>query len=421
MPFSPGLFVFTKNERVEAERRTTALKAFEAAGGCTLVSLEHDGTPMLMQKAVDLVAVAAEVGVKLVVKPYMCKGELIRALKAYDPTIPESDWDSPEPFWQEKAADEAEVVHYLRQKKREERNCPMAFAKLLKHMELPTPAGRFLLGEIFVSVPKNKDALYVWRWTGKWEQFPSSVQQAYLADRCKELVQQLLGPGIHPQAEMLSMFNAAVHHAVTTSLFRPSFVNAMDNNHDLILFDCNRSLHRNTKQLVAPRPEYMQSLSTGYVFPDAAIQALRDRLLAADIDIKAVFNRLRDRERAILIDWQVLPADLTASLDGIASIIQGVADVHALYEPNWLLTIHVLKFVASLFFSRGNEENAFPMGGGNNGKSWLMFVIEQLLGQYACSVQAGLYGKPVPSCAGTNTDWLALVGRKAILIEVTWI
>ena len=405
--------VYTKNERVEAERRDKALAAFKAAGGCTLVSLEHDGTPMLMHGNINLAAEAAKVGVKLVVKPYRAKLDLLEALKNYDPSIQAADWDIAEEDWEEHQVVESEVLHFLRQKKKEDRHCPMAFAKLLKYMELPTPAGEFRIGEIFVSVPKNKDALYVWRWTGKWEQFPSSVQASYLADRCRELVGRLLGPGNHPQLEMLSMFNTAVQHAVTTSLFRPAFVNLLNTNMDLIMFDCNRSLHRNTKELLPPRPEAMQSLSTGYPFPEEQIAELKVRLSEAGLDLHTVFTRLKNRETQILIEWEVLPADLVEQLQGIYKCIQAVADIHELYEPNWLLTIHVLKFMASLLFSRGNEENAFPMGGGNNGKSFLMFVLEMLLGQYSCGVQAGLYGKPVPSCAGTNSDWLALVGRKA--------
>jgi hypothetical protein len=73
--------VFTKNEIFEARNREKALAAFDSAGGSSLVSLEHDGTPRLMSLPVDLVAIAAAAGVSVVVKPYRNKDELIQSLK----------------------------------------------------------------------------------------------------------------------------------------------------------------------------------------------------------------------------------------------------------------------------------------------------------------------------------------------------
>jgi hypothetical protein len=77
--------------------------------------------------------------------------------------------------------------------------------------------------------------------------------------------------------------------------------------------------------------------------------------------------------------------------------------------------LHVLKFLTSIFFSRKNEEHGFPLGGGNNGKSWLLFLMERVLGEYATGIQAGVLSNPVPSPRAPNPDWLDLMGRKVFL------
>lgn len=119
--------------------------------------------------------------------------------------------------------------------------------------------------------------------------------------------------------------------------------------------------------------------------------------------------------REAFADWENYGSTIIDKLKAVAKLVPALYDFNELYSPNWALTLHVLKFVSSLFFSRQNEENAFPLGEGMNGKSWLLFVIDKLLGQYACGIQAGVYGNPVPSCRTPNPDWLALMGRKAFL------
>ena len=407
---------FSMNERVEATRREAALAAFKRAG-CILVSLEHDGTPVLVKRNQNLVQLAAAVGVKVVVKPYRSKAAILDALKQYDPALADA-WDQIDPAIKAKEEISQEVTSYLLQKKKEDRNCPMAFSALLRFLELPTAAGVFPLCDIFVSVPKNKDALYVWRWTWKWQQFPSAVQSGYLTDQCKEQVKLLLGPGIHAQNENIGMFHAAVKHAVDTFMFNPGFTNSLNTDHNLILFECGRALRCDTKELVPTLPCHMMSLSTKYKYPSEAIDELKKRLNAAGLNLREIFNCIRDLERSDP-NWEEYSPTIVGQLTEVSKIIVALHDIHDLYEPAWALTMHVMKFIATLFFSRKNEENGFPLGEGSNGKSWLMFVIDTLLGEYSCSVQAGVYGKPVPSCASTNTDWLALVGRKALTSKVT--
>ena len=131
-----------------------------------------------------------------------------------------------------------------------------------------------------------------------------------------------------------------------------------------------------------------------------------------------MLQEIKKREKDLGDDFENYPPELVTKLEGIGKVLTLVADINLLYkEPlgSWALTMHVLKFVASLFFSRGNEEHGFPLGGGENGKSFLLYVIDRLLGGYACGVQAGMYSQPVPSSRTPNPDWLALMGKKAFL------
>ena len=404
---------FLKNEVFEANKRDAASAAFDAAGGSVLVSIEHDGTPRMMTADVDLVKIAADVGVELVIKPYRNKEQILEALKLYDPSIPAAFWDEVEVHWEEKAMVHTKVMSYLMQPKKDDRQCPLVFAEALKFLVLPTKMGPLPVSELFASVPQNKSSLYLWRWTWKWMQSPAAVHQGYLVDQCKALVQELMGPGNHVQLEMKSMFECAVSHLIKTTLYQPTLVNEFDSNHDLILFNCGRALHRDTKELRPTGPSDRMTLSTGYPFPDAAIADLREKLVAANLDLGAIFKSLHVREE--LASWEQFPADTIAKLEQVCKILVGVGDVHELYAPSWPLTLHVMKFIASLFFSRGNEENGFPLGEGMNGKSWLMFMLDKLLGEYACCVQAGLYSQPVPSTRTPSPDWLSLMGKKAFL------
>ena len=239
--------VFTKNEAFEAERRDRASKAFELAGNSQLVSIEHDGTPRLVTGDVDLVAVAASVGVPLVVKPYRTKDELIAVLKTMDTSIPPELWDVQDGRWQERQAAKDECMSYLTQEKKEDRTCTLAFSRALQFMQLQTFDGQRNIDEIFVAVPANKASLYLWKWEVKWTQSPVTVHEAFLVDRCRELVQEWFGPGNHPQLEMKGMFDGAVHHLLKTQLYRPIFLNSLDSRPDLILFDCGRCLQRDSK------------------------------------------------------------------------------------------------------------------------------------------------------------------------------
>ena len=201
----------------------------------------------------DLVKVAADVGVTLSVKKYRTAQELLEVFKkasGLDPAL----WDEIEPQWQDDLRRDSEFQElkskcaaYLMEKKREDRNCPLLFAKALPYVKVSTVVGDLPISQVFVSVPKNKDALYVWRFTQKWEQFPSAVQQGYLTDRCQDLVQIILGPGLHQQLEMHGMFGTAVNHMIRTSLYAPSFINSLDSNHSLVLFEDGMALHRDTK------------------------------------------------------------------------------------------------------------------------------------------------------------------------------
>ena len=151
--------------------------------------------------------------------------------------------------WEEKAAARAVVLHYLLQKKKEDRQCPLVLADALRFLELHTKLGKKLISTIFVSVPQNKTSLYLWRWTWKWIQSPAAVHSGFLVDCCKDMVQDFMGPGIHQQTEMKSMFEAAIGQLIRTSLYDDQFINHLDANHDLILFECGRALHRETKDL----------------------------------------------------------------------------------------------------------------------------------------------------------------------------
>ena len=160
-------------------------------------------------------------------------------------------------------------------------------------------------------------------------------------------------------------------------------------------------------------PEDRLSLSTGYPYPHAEIAELRIKLDNAGLNLADVFQTIRNRE--IFANWEQYGPETITKLTAIGTILPVLSDVFELYDPSWALTMHILKFVASILFSRGNEENGFPLGEGMNGKSWLLFVLDKLLGDYACGVQAGVYGQPVPSTRTPNPDWLALVGKKAFL------
>ncbi len=117
----------------------------------------------------------------------------------------------------------------------------------MRFLELHTKLGKKLISTLFVSVPQNESSLYLWRWTWKWIQSPAAVHSGFLVNCCKDLVQDFMGPGIHQQTEMKSMFETAISHLIRTSLYDDQFINNMDANQDLILFECGRALHRETK------------------------------------------------------------------------------------------------------------------------------------------------------------------------------
>ena len=170
---------------------------------------------------------------------------------------------------------------------------------------------------------------------------------------------------------------------------------------------------QSTRELIVTAPEHRLSLSTGYPFPHLEIDELRGRLDTAGLNLSQIFKTIKMRET--FANFEAYSPELIAKLRDVCKVLPVLGDLFELYDPNWALCMHVVKFITSLFFSRGNEENGFPLGEGMNGKSWLMFVLDQLLGGYSCCVQAGVYGQPVPSTPTPNPDWLALMGKKAFL------
>jgi hypothetical protein len=311
-----------------------------------------------------------------------------------------------------------ECVDYLLQEKKEDRACPLLFARLLRTITVTTSLGEMAIRDAMFTVPANKTSLYVWSWNYAWKNEPISVVQAALLDKSASLVVELLKnrtEDFSQQKEMKGMFGQAVDQLMKAHLYRPHLINEMDCNHELILFEHGMALHRDSKELFHSQPRHMLSLSTGYSFPASEIAELKQKLADKSVDLRDLLLRMKARE--MMPDWSMSPVTpgIASDFKVVCSVIQALSDIHDLYEPDVLLTMHVIKFLASLFFSRGNEEHAIPLGEGENGKSWLMFVVEALLGDYACGIQAGVYGQPVPSPKAPNPDWLALKGRKAFL------
>jgi hypothetical protein len=403
--------VFTKNEMWEAAGRDKVVAALSKR--CTLVSYEHDGTPVL-DRGVDVVKACKAVGVDVCLKPYRSAEELISALKvASEGVIPAHEWDEKQPDWEAELVTARECVAYLSSTKRPDRDCPLTFARHLSNIRLMTTAGLLPIKEILVTVPASATALKVFRWTWRWESQPLSVQQAEIIALCPSIIIELLKHDYKQQLEMKGMFRSAVDTLFTGALYNTGIIEKINSAHDLILFSGGMAWHRDLRVLMQTGPSDHLSLSVGYAFPAAEITEIKRRLEAGGVDLKALFMSLKAREG--LPNWEILPPDARAQLNIVKTVIKALHDIHELYEPNWPLTLHVLKFLTCVLFSRETEEHGVPLGCGNNGKSWLMFVLERLLGEYSCCVQAGLYSKPVPSSKDCNMDWLALMGRKVFL------
>jgi hypothetical protein len=131
-----------------------------------------------------------------------------------------------------------------------------------------------------------------------------------------------------------------------------------------------------------------------------------------DADLETTFQRVRALEA--FPTWEEFPPGLKDRLRRAADVLGYLGDCQDMFD-DWPLTLHVNKFLTSLVFSRGNEEHAFLCGDGNNGKSWLLYALENVMGDYATGVQAGLFSQPTPSSNQCRLDWLELIGRKVFL------
>ena len=230
---------------------------------------------------------------------------------------------------------------------------------------------------------------------------------------------------------LVPLLRVAVHHLprfVASGIFPRSVVGYLqsklydkhlDKNMDgpdcrfFLLFSDGRVLDRRDHSIKESSLEQYISKDTGYAYPEAEIQAIRESLSAQGLGLCAIIRRAFVHEQ-FAVQYETLSPTIEAELDRVAAVdgMDILRVAHASFE-NWAVTLcRAGKLEAARMFAERLEKFVIDNGVGSAGKTFLQMVSECCLGTYSVQIKEDLLCKDPPSPESPQPALLALRGAR---------
>jgi hypothetical protein len=174
--------------------------------------------------------------------------------------------------------------------------------------------------------------------------------------------------------------------------------------------------NRETCTVEAGCAEHYISLTTGYKYPAAEMQAIRNRLADKGLDLQAILEEVKAFEDQPPVgDYVSLPSVLERKLDEVASTdgMELLKIIYAMFE-SWPVTVYRGgKLLAGGLYAVPFEIFMHDRGDdGNNGKTVLQSISAVLAGDYFATITDSMLEKRPPHPSQPDAALFALIGRR---------
>ena len=205
---------------------------------------------------------------------------------------------------------------------------------------------------------------------------------------------------------------------IAPALFDPSLMKRLNDESTwkYLQFSDGTVFNKETCTTEAGHAEHYISLTTGYPYPAAEMQCIRDRLTAQGIDLQNVLEEVKAYEAQLVIgDYDHLPAAIQEKLNKVANT-EGMELLKIIYDmfENWPVTLYRGgKVLAGGLFAVPFEIFVHDRGDdGNNGKTVLQTITAALAGGYFAAIADGMLEKRPPHPSQPDAALFALIGRR---------
>jgi hypothetical protein len=160
------------------------------------------------------------------------------------------------------------------------------------------------------------------------------------------------------------------------------------------------------------------SRACGYPFPREALASLDVKFGSVTAE---VFDRIAQFEAEHPDGVPEYPADVVNALEHLAkqpefALLRNVHECFAHPDHGWVVTVwRCLKLLAACFWAAPIERFVNDEGSGANGKSFVVAIMEELLGSYTHQIKESMVTRPPPGPESPQPALLDLRGRRVLL------
>jgi len=356
-------------------------------------------------------------------KPYDTKDAIIEKMKAANPQVPAHLWDLRDDWWLEHELKSIQCRRRLRIGE----NPAMFLADCIPNLQRGSQYGSMLVKEAVLTYSSSKDAVDYYLWQvigqgGRWTFMPGKIANSKLESIAQNLVAGYLGVDVlnFPGQWVNGKPYGSITSRLPAQLYDSGFASKMNGiaSYKYLQFSCGNVMLRDHSVKPAT-PDMFCGLTTGYpLTPD--LEAKFDKeLQQKGINLGKTLRDVRQYEASLgsAMKYEKLPQKLADELDKIRAFPEFVLlDIVWKIFEDWPLCLSRggKVFAAAVF---AEEVTTFVVDHGytgQNGKTFLMRIMEVLIGDYADQAKQSMLTQPPPKPGSPAPDLLALRGKRAL-------
>jgi hypothetical protein len=286
---------------------------------------------------------------------------------------------------------------------------------------IPRPDGTRFFDDM-VTVAGAKGSLEPWVFRGFWKQLDAVEANIVLSERLEAAMCALLRTEQRhvPERFLKPGFQSGVLDKICSVLFEATFLGKVDceTSAHFVQFACGRVFDTRTCAVSPGRPDMYISRACGYPFPHEALASMDTKfgVIAAE-----VFDRIAQFDAEHPEGVPEYPADIVDALENLAkqpefTLLRNVHECFAHPDHGWVVTVwRCLKLIAACFWAAPIERFVNDEGSGANGKSFVVAIMEALLGSYTHQIKEAIVTRSPPGPEAPQPALLDLRGRRVLL------
>jgi hypothetical protein len=223
-----------------------------------------------------------------------------------------------------------------------------------------------------------------------------------------------------PERFLKPGFQSGVLDKINSVLFDATFLAKLNSEASahLVQFACGSVFDTRTGVVTPGKRDMYISRACGYPFPHEALASLDTKFGSATAE---VFDRIVQFEAAYPDGVPEYPAAVVDALKHLAeqsefALLRNVHECFAHPDHGWVVTVwRCIKLLAACFWAAPIERFVNDEGSGANGKSFVVAIMEELVGSYTHQIKESMVTRPPPGPESPQPALLDLRGRPVVL------